>query len=121
MAEALSFFNDQDFAAAAYGGGFQYGNPSFDTKQLFAQMTINPNITVAMGRRDNIVAREAAFIANLVQSNPSIKDDIKSNILEETLEALTYTDDELLQIESEPLHSWFQALSEETTPTFVSE
>ncbi len=82
-------------------------------------MDDSPRVRCTRSRKG---AREAAFIANLVQSNPNINDDTnQSNILEDTLEALTYTDDELLQIESEPLHSWFQALSEETTPIFVNE
>jgi len=38
-----------DYSAAAYGGGFQYGNPSFDTKQLYASLTVNPNLTSSSG------------------------------------------------------------------------
>mmetsp|Transcript_82075 Transcript_82075/g.163991 ORF Transcript_82075/g.163991 Transcript_82075/m.163991 type:complete len:443 (-) Transcript_82075:196-1524(-) len=49
MADALALFTAQNFSAAAYGGGFQYGNPSFDTKQLYASLTVNPNLTSSSG------------------------------------------------------------------------
>jgi len=36
MRQAISAFSENNFLYAMYGAAFQYGNPKFDSKQLFA-------------------------------------------------------------------------------------
>ena len=107
------------------GGGFQYGNPSFDTKQLFAQLTINPNLTAVttsdVAAEAAVVAAKAASLASLrgiefpdaAVISPESKEIILPGEDNNNSEVLgDYTKEELASLASMPLNAWFVQLAE---------
>jgi hypothetical protein len=120
-------------SVSAYGGGFQYGNPSFDTKQLYASLTVNPNITSSATTSSSSSSSSSSSAPNpgsefwaLASQLASSKDqtyvggsnDGAFSVSDEGVfvesgsgSGSSYTYDELAAIASEPLHSWFVALA----------